>query len=93
MADKRYSHFAVERVTPQYWRVTFDHGPINTITADTVAELSDLVDAIERDEDLTVVVFTSGNPAYFLAHYDTEGDPAKPSRCRRAPPGCTRGST
>jgi enoyl-CoA hydratase/carnithine racemase len=73
----RYSHFAVERVTPQYWRVTFDHEPINTITADTVAELSHLVDAIERDEDLTVVVFTSRNPDYFLAHYDTEGDPAK----------------
>jgi enoyl-CoA hydratase/carnithine racemase len=73
----RYSHFAVERVTPQYLRVTFDHGPINTITADTVAELSDLVDAIERDEELTVVVFTSRNPEFFLAHYDTEGDPAK----------------
>jgi enoyl-CoA hydratase/carnithine racemase len=77
MSDTRYSHFAIERVTPQYWRATFDHGPINTITADTVAELSDLVDAIERDDDLTVVVFTSRNPEYFLAHYDTEGDPAK----------------
>jgi enoyl-CoA hydratase/carnithine racemase len=86
MSAKRYSHFAVERVTPQYWRVRFDHGPINTITADTVAELSDLVDAIERDEDLTVVVFTSRNPEYFLAHYDTEGDPA---RTVSMPPGPT----
>jgi enoyl-CoA hydratase/carnithine racemase len=77
MSDTRYSHFAVDHVTPQYWRVTFDHGPINTITADTVAELSRLVDEIERDEDLTVVVFTSRNPEFFLAHYDTEGDPAK----------------
>ena len=77
MSNNRYSHFAVAHVTPQYWRVTFDHGPINTITAETVAELSDLVDAIERDEDLTVVVFTSRNPEFFLAHYDTEGDPAK----------------
>jgi enoyl-CoA hydratase/carnithine racemase len=73
----RYSHFAVDRVTPEYWRVTFDHGPINTITADTVAELSHLVDEIERDEDLNVVVFTSSNPDFFLAHYDTEGDPGK----------------
>jgi enoyl-CoA hydratase/carnithine racemase len=77
MTDVRYSHLAVERVTPQFWRVTFDHGPINTITADTVAELSRLVDAIEQDDDLTVVVFTSRNPEFFLAHYDTEGDPAK----------------
>jgi enoyl-CoA hydratase/carnithine racemase len=86
MSDMPYSHFAIERVTPQYWRVTFDHGPINTITVDTVAELSCLVDAIERDEDLTVVVFTSRNPEFFLAHYDTEGDPAK---TLSMPPGPT----
>jgi hypothetical protein len=36
MTDVRYSHLAVERLTPQYRRVTFDHGPINTITADMV---------------------------------------------------------
>ncbi len=72
-----YQHFAVERVSPQYWRVTFDHGPINAVTADTVTELSRLVDEIEGDADLTVVVFTSRNPDFFLAHYDTEGDPAK----------------
>ena len=62
---------------PQYWRVAFDHGPINRVTAGTVAELSLLVDAIERDEDLNVVVFTSANSDFFLAHDDTEGDPAK----------------
>jgi enoyl-CoA hydratase/carnithine racemase len=77
MSDTRLSHLVVERITPQYWRVTFDHGPINTITADTVAELSRLVDEIERDEQLTVVVFSSSNPEFFLAHYDTEGDPGK----------------
>ena len=70
-------HLAVERITPQYWRVSFDRPPINAITADTVTELSALVDAIERDADLTVVVFTSRNPDFFIAHYDTEGDPGK----------------
>jgi enoyl-CoA hydratase/carnithine racemase len=77
MSTEPSTHLAVERVTPQYWRVTFDHPPINAITADTVAELYRLVDAIERDEDLTVVVLTSANSDYFAAHYDTEGDPAK----------------
>ena len=77
MTDVQNSHLVVERVMPQYWRVTFDHGPINTITAETVAELSRLVDEIERDEDLAVVVFRSSNRDYFLAHYDTEGDPGK----------------
>jgi hypothetical protein len=44
MTDMRSSLLAVERLTPQYWRVSFDHQPINTITADTVAELSRVVD-------------------------------------------------
>jgi enoyl-CoA hydratase/carnithine racemase len=87
MTDTRVSHLAVERRTPQYWRVTFDHPPINTITADTVAELSDLVDAIERDDDVTVVVFTSASREYFIAHYDTEGDPAKTVSMPAGPTG------
>ena len=44
--------------------MTFDHPPINTITADTVAELSELVELIETDPDLNVVVFDSANPDY-----------------------------
>jgi enoyl-CoA hydratase/carnithine racemase len=35
------------------------------------------VESIEDDDNLTVVVFTSRNPEFFLAHYDTERDPAK----------------
>src|SRR5262245_25011765 len=77
MSSSRQAHLAVERIKPQYWRVAFDHGPINTVTAETVEELSRLVDEIERDEHLNVVVFTSANPDFFLAHYDTEGDPGK----------------
>lgn len=81
MPDTRVSHLAVERLTPQYWRVSFDHGPINTITADTVAELSRLVDEIERDADLTVVVFISRNPQWPKAwppHW-TASTPTRPS--------------
>ena len=77
MTDHQYSHFAVDRLLPQYWRVSFDHRPINTVTAETVAELSRLVESIEHDDNLTVVVFTSRNPEFFLAHYDTGRDPAK----------------
>src|SRR5690242_1366788 len=80
------THFAVEQITPQYWRIAFDHAPINTVTADTVAELSRLVDEIERSAALNVVVFTSRNPNFFLAHYDTEGDPMK---TLSMPPGPT----
>jgi enoyl-CoA hydratase/carnithine racemase len=49
---------------PRLCRVTFDHPPINTITATTVAELADLVELIEDDQDLKVVVFASANPDF-----------------------------
>jgi enoyl-CoA hydratase/carnithine racemase len=76
----------VDRRSLGYCRVTFDHPPINTITATTVAELSELVDLIEADSDLNVVVFDSANTDHYLAHYDAEGDP---SRTAALPPGPT----
>ena len=36
-----WTHFGVERRSAGYCRVTFDHPPINTITAMTVAELAE----------------------------------------------------
>jgi enoyl-CoA hydratase/carnithine racemase len=72
---RSWMHLSVDRRSPSYCRVTFDHPPINTITATTVAELAELVDLIEQDPDLNVVVFDSANPDYYLAHYDTGHDP------------------
>jgi enoyl-CoA hydratase/carnithine racemase len=72
-----WTHLRLDRRSRAYWRVTFDHPPINTITATTVTELSELVDLIEGNSELNVVVFTSANPDFFLAHYDTENDPSK----------------
>jgi enoyl-CoA hydratase/carnithine racemase len=69
-----WTHFAVDRCSPGYCRVTFDHPPINTITATTVAELAELVGLIEHDRDLNVVVFDSANPDFFLAHDDVADD-------------------
>jgi enoyl-CoA hydratase/carnithine racemase len=68
-----WRHFTADRRSPGYCRVTFDHPPINTITATTVAELAELVGLIEEDQDLNVVVFDSANPDFYLAHYDTAG--------------------
>ena len=72
-----WEHLSVERRSSAYWRVTFSHPPINTITATTIAELSELVGLIEKDRQLNVVVFRSANPDFYLAHYDTEHDPAR----------------
>ena len=81
-----WTHLTLDRRSPAYWRVTFAHPPINTITATTVTELSQLVDIIEREPELNVVVFDSANPEFFLAHYDTENDPG---RTAAMPPGPT----
>ena len=82
-----WTHFSVDRRSPGHCRVTFDHPPINTITATTVAELAELVGLIEQDRDLNVVVFDSANPDFFLAHYDVENDPGKSAALGLGPTG------
>jgi enoyl-CoA hydratase/carnithine racemase len=72
---RSWTHLSVERCSPSDCRVTFDHPPINAITATTVAELAELVGLIEQDRDLNVVVFASANRDCYLAHYDAEDDP------------------
>ena len=67
--------------------MTFDHPPINTITATTVAELAELVGLIEGDADLNVVVFDSANPDFYLAHADVEHDPGRTAALPRGPTG------
>ena len=67
--------------------MTFDHPPINTITATTVAELAELVGLIEQDPDLNVVVFDSANPDFYLAHYDIEHDPGRTAALGVGPTG------
>jgi len=85
--SRSWTHLHVDRRSPSHCRVTFDHPPINTITATTVAELIELVDLIEQDPDLNVVVFDSANPDFYLAHYDTEHDPSKTLALPAGPTG------
>ena len=67
----------VDRPTPQRWRVTFDHPPLNLIDPGTIRELDQLVTTLETDPDVRVVVFDSADPDYFLAHYDVVRDSAE----------------
>ena len=85
--SRSWTHFSVDRRSPSYCRVTFDHPPINTITATTVAELAELVGLIEQDPDLNVVVFDSANPDFYLAHYDMENDPGRTAALGVGPTG------
>ena len=82
-----WTHVRIDRPSSGYCRVTFDHPPINTITATTVAELGELVGLIEQDPDLNVVVFDSANPDFYLAHYDAEHDPSRTAALGVGPTG------
>jgi enoyl-CoA hydratase/carnithine racemase len=82
-----WTHFSVDRRSRGYCRVTFDHPPINTITAMTVAELAELVGLIEEDQDLNVVVFDSANPDFYLGHYDMEHDLGRTAALPAGPTG------
>jgi enoyl-CoA hydratase/carnithine racemase len=84
---RSWTQFSVDRRSSSYCRVTFDHPPINTITATTVAELAELVGLIEDDQDLNVVVFDSVNPDFYLAHYDVEDDPGRTAALVAGPTG------
>ncbi|MFJ5063594.1 enoyl-CoA hydratase/isomerase family protein [Streptomyces nigra] len=69
--------FAVQEVTPSYWRVTFSNGAINLVDPDTVEQLAELITRIERAPDLTVVVFRSAHEDFFMAHWDMLSDTAR----------------
>jgi len=79
--------FHVEEVLPSYWRVTFDNGPVNLLDPDTIDQLGELIGRIETSPDLTVVVFRSDKPGYFMAHWDFLADSARVARMQPGPTG------
>ena len=60
----------IKRVTPAYWRVTFNIPPFNIFGPETIPQLNDAITKLETDQDVKVVVFDSAVPGYFLNHYD-----------------------
>jgi enoyl-CoA hydratase/carnithine racemase len=58
------------RRSPHYWRVTFDHPPLNIFGPETIPQLNEIVTALETDEDVKVVVFDSAIEGFFLTHYN-----------------------
>ncbi|MFD3843147.1 enoyl-CoA hydratase/isomerase family protein [Streptomyces sp. NPDC058642] len=54
--------------SPGYWRVTFNHPPINLYDPEVEASLAGIVERLEADPDVKVVVFDSALPDFFMAH-------------------------
>jgi enoyl-CoA hydratase/carnithine racemase len=58
------------KISPNYWRVTFDNPPLNLMGPEFVVEFAKIVTAIENDEHVRVVVFDSAVEGFFLNHSD-----------------------
>jgi enoyl-CoA hydratase/carnithine racemase len=58
------------RSSPTYWRVTFDHPPLNIFGPEMIPQLGEIITALETDKQVKVVVFDSAVEGFFLTHYD-----------------------
>jgi len=76
----------LERRLPSYWRVTFDHPPLNIFGPETIPQLDEIITALETDPEVKVVVFDSAVDGFFLTHYDFF---APLEESTRIPPGAT----
>ena len=74
------------KISPEYWRVTFDLPPLNIFGPANIPQLEEVVSLIETDDHLKVVVFDSAVEGFFLTHYDFL---AKPQDSAKFPLGRT----
>lgn len=58
------------RRSPHYWRVTFDHPPLNILGPEGILQMKEIITALETDEHVKVVVFDSAVEGFFLNHSD-----------------------
>lgn len=57
-------------ITQNIANITINNPPINILTSALYQELVALVEELQADSALTVVVFKSADPDFFIAHYD-----------------------
>src|SRR5580704_2108787 len=60
----------LSKVSPNYWRVTFDNPPLNLMGPEFVVEFGQIMTAIENDDQVRVDVFDSAVEGFFLNHGD-----------------------
>src|SRR5256885_8019443 len=75
MKDQNYAatkttEMRLVRRSPEYWRVTFDHPPVNIFGPEMLPQVNEIITAIETDERVKVVVFDSAVEGFFLIHLD-----------------------
>lgn len=53
-------------------RIVFDSPPINLFTVGLFAETAAIIAELATDEEVRVVILSSANPDFFIAHFDVE---------------------
>lgn len=74
----------IVRESQAYWRIIINNPPLNLFDPWMFAELNVLMDDIEKDKDLKVVVFESGDEEFFMNHHDVVSRTIIPT-CRVPP--------
>jgi enoyl-CoA hydratase/carnithine racemase len=69
-SNKTAPQIRLSKESSSYWRVTFANPPLNLMGPQFVTEFGKIVTAIEKDEDVRVVVFDSAVEGFFLNHSD-----------------------
>jgi enoyl-CoA hydratase/carnithine racemase len=76
------ARFRLERRMPSYWRLSFDHPPLNICDNETLRQLGDVICELETDAHVKVIVLDSAVDGFFMTHYDlfaaTDGGKAPP---------------
>src|SRR5215469_8344864 len=75
MKDQSYAAAETTQIrlakrSPEYWRVTIDHPPLNIFGPEMLPQVNKIITAIETDERVKVVVFDSAVAGFFLIHLD-----------------------
>src|SRR3546814_15723380 len=60
----------LQKHSPAYWRVTFDHPPLNIFGPRTIPQLEAVIQSLEQDSEVKGVVFDSAVEGFYLTHYD-----------------------
>jgi enoyl-CoA hydratase/carnithine racemase len=81
------TRIVLTRRSPAYWRITFDHPPLNIFGPETIPQLDEIITALETDEHLKVVVFDSAVEGFFMTHYDFLARPEATTRLPTGPKG------
>jgi enoyl-CoA hydratase/carnithine racemase len=69
-AATKTSEIRLDQRSPEYWRVTFDHPPLNIFGPEMLPQVNEIITSIETDEQVKVVVFDSAVEGFFLIHLD-----------------------